>query len=112
MLETRFIECPALSVDPRVRIFRSGSETDVSYVSHLLHKQFIKSFVISFVYANLRRITTFYECHSVFFVVANVTSLLKIRILKSLLTSHVNSEVTFNVACELTHRQVRIFQHR
>ena len=29
MPETRFIEFPALSVDPRVRISRSSSETDV-----------------------------------------------------------------------------------
>ena len=29
MAETRFTEFPALSVDPRVGIFRSASETDV-----------------------------------------------------------------------------------
>ena len=48
------------------------------------------SLVISFVNDVLRRITTFYERHSVFFPGNfKVTSLLKFRILMSLLTSRV-----------------------
>ena len=37
MPETRVPEFPALSVDPRVGISRSASETNVDYFSYLLH---------------------------------------------------------------------------
>ena len=35
MPETRFTELLAVSVDPRIGISRSGSETDVDYFSYL-----------------------------------------------------------------------------
>ena len=72
MPETRFTEFPALSVDPRVGISQSASETDACiFFLPMTIKLFKVSFGISFIYDILRHITTFYECHSVFFVVAH-----------------------------------------
>ena len=68
MPETRFTEFPALSVDPRVGISRSASETDVLlYFTYDINNHL--SFVISFIFDILRRITSFSERHSTFFMV-------------------------------------------
>ena len=68
--ETKFTDFPALSVDPRARVSRSASET---YVWLFFFTYDIKicylSFVISFIFDILRRITTFSERHLVFFMV-------------------------------------------
>ena len=74
MPETRFIEFPALSDDPRVVISRSASETDV----RLFYLNFTLEIVIRNVFYcdNFRRITTVAECQSLpFFLVAHETSL-------------------------------------
>ena len=60
MLETRFTEFPTLSVDPKVGISRSASETNVWLYFLPMTLKFSKSF-ISFIYDILCRITTFYE---------------------------------------------------
>ena len=72
MPETRFIEFTALSIDPRVGIFQSALETDawLFFLSMALQMiEFHSSFHL--IYEILRRTTIFYECHSVFFVVAH-----------------------------------------
>ena len=70
MPETRFTEFPALSVDPRVEISRSASETGVrlfflpmTLKFAIYHSQFLLFFDI------LRRTTTIPERHSTFFMV-------------------------------------------
>ena len=63
--KTKFTECSALSVDQRVGISRSASETDVSYALKII------KCLSSFIFGILRRITTFYERLSAFFVVAD-----------------------------------------
>ena len=59
----------------RVGIFRSASETDVwLHLCIILTygiKDYSKSFVISFIYGILRRITAFYKRHSMFFLVVH-----------------------------------------
>ena len=70
MLEMRFTEFPALSVDPRAGISRSAPETDVWLFSlPMTLKKYYVLLVISYIFDILRRITTFPERHSVFFVV-------------------------------------------
>ena len=59
------------------------------------------AFVTSFIFDILRRLTTLYERHSVFFVVAHVTSLLKFRILPSLLTSRVSLITDFSSTAKI-----------
>ena len=81
MSETRFTEFPALSIDPTVRFSRFASMT--------LKIIFYHSHFFFFVFDSLRCITTFSNCHSMFFVL-----------------------VTFNVACELSQpkgNRYRIF---
>ena len=76
MSETRFTGFPALSVDLRVGISRSASETDVSLFFLPMTIKIIKyhSLFISFLtFTDLFR-TSF----CVFFMVAHVTSLLKL----------------------------------
>ena len=70
MPETRFTEFLALSVDPRVGISRPASETDVLFLPMAL-KNYLLSFVISFIFDLLHHLTTFSERQSVFFMVAN-----------------------------------------
>ena len=68
MPETRFTEFPAFSFDPKVRI--SGSASEIFFLTYNI-KDYSISFVVSFIYDILRRITTFYEHQSVFIVVAH-----------------------------------------
>ena len=92
MPETRFTNFTAFSVDPRVgRDFSVyiGYRCLIIFLTYDV-KDYKISFIISFIYDILRRKTAFYECDSVFFVVAHVTSLLKFRILTSLLKSCVS----------------------
>ena len=73
ILETRFIGFPALSVDPRVGISLSASESnDRCLIIFLTYgiKNYEISFVISFICDILCRIATFYERQSVFFMEA------------------------------------------
>ena len=117
MLDTRFTECPALSVDPRVGI--------LNLISGIIRSPCRWNFsvcignrclIIFLTYDNiffylsfdiLRRITTFSEPHSVLFFFSFWY--------KSDVTSEIySSDVTFNVACGAVsaHGQDRIFQHR
>ena len=69
--ETRFTEFTALSVDLRVGIFQAASVTDDIFLTYDI--KIIKyhlSFLL-FIYDILRRITTFYQRRSVFFVMAH-----------------------------------------
>ena len=87
MPETRFTEFPALSVDARVGISRLciRNQCLVICLTYDIEKYYL-AFDISFIFDILCRITTFSERHSVFLVVPHVTSLIKLRILTSLLT--------------------------
>ena len=70
--ETRFTEFPVLSVDPRVEISRSASETDdCLFFLPMTLKMMIhhSTFLLFLTVGPIRRITTFPERHSVFFVV-------------------------------------------
>ena len=44
-------------------------------------KNYYLSFIISFIFDILRRIMTFFDLHSIVFVVEHVTSFLKFRVL-------------------------------
>ena len=68
MPESRFISFPGSSVDPRVGISRSASETDFL----LFFLSMTLKIIISYIVDILRRITTFSESHSVFFVVVQI----------------------------------------
>ena len=70
MPETGFTQFPALSVDPRVGISRSASDTDVglNFLTCHIKNCYLLS-IISFIFDILRRITTFSKRHSVFFAV-------------------------------------------
>ena len=90
MPETKFTEFPALSVDPKVGISRSASETDV-WLFVLAMTLSINT--VSLIFDILRRIKTF-ESHSMIFVFFSwwckngIT--IKLRDLEPLLTSRVN----------------------
>ena len=70
MLETRFTEFPALSVDQRVGISQSVTG-DRCLIMFLIYdiKNYYMSLVTSFIFDILRRTTTFSDRHSAFFVV-------------------------------------------
>ena len=61
-------------------------------------KKYYLSIIISLNFEILRRITTFSECHSVFFVVIQNDVASEIK----------TSDVTFNVACELSQPMGKI----
>ena len=68
MPETRFAEFPALSVDPRVGFLVCiGDRCLIIFFTYDI-KNYYLSFVSSFIFDILRRITTFSERHSVYFV--------------------------------------------
>ena len=100
MPEMRFTEIPTVSLDPRVKISPSASESGVwlfflpmSFKIIIYHSHVFFFFLFFvFFFDTLRRITTFSERHSVFLVVviSDVTSELY------------SSDVTFHVACELS----------
>ena len=74
MPETRFTEFPALSVDPRVGISWSASETDILLFFLPITLKIIKfhsSVLLVLLLEILLCITTFNALHSVFFMVAN-----------------------------------------
>ena len=56
--ETKFTEFPALSVDLRFGISRLHRRPMTDYFSYYDIKSYYFSFVISFIFDNLRRITT------------------------------------------------------
>ena len=72
MPETRFTEFPALFVDPRFGISLSASETDVIFFFTYDIKNDYVSFVISFIFDILCRITIFSERRSMVFVVPHM----------------------------------------
>ena len=69
MLETKFTEFPALSIDSKVGISRSTSQSDVwlLFFSYGIKNCYLLS-TISFIFDIQRCIMTFYEFHLVFFV--------------------------------------------
>ena len=69
MQETRSAEFPALSVDPRFRIFSAciGDRDLIIFLTYDM-KNYYLSFVIPLLFNILRRITTIFACH---FVVAH-----------------------------------------
>ena len=67
--ETRFTEFPALSVDPRAGISRSASENDVWLFFLTYDIKIIKSHSSFYSLDILCRTTTYFESHSVLFVV-------------------------------------------
>ena len=69
MPETRFTEFPALSVDPRVGILGLHRRPIFNYFLTFDIYNYYLSVVISFIFDILRRIKTFSEHYSVFFVV-------------------------------------------
>ena len=71
MPKTRFTGFPALSIDGRIGISRSASQIDVCLLFLPITLKFFEIVYHFFHYDILCRITTFYECHSVFFVVGN-----------------------------------------
>ena len=71
---TRFTEFFALSVDPRVGIFRSASETNVCLFFLPMTVKIIICRSYFFLFDILRRITIFYERHSAFSVVVQKKS--------------------------------------
>ena len=87
MPEIMFTEFPAFSVDPRVGISRSASQTDYWLLSLPIigsfHKSFVYHFLKSYMTANSER-------HSEVFITARKHHLLP------------KTEVTFIVSCELS----------
>ena len=73
MLETRFTELSALSVDLRVGISRMFSRISACLIIFLTYGiiTYDLSFIISYIFDILRRVTTFSEFHSVLFLVTN-----------------------------------------
>ena len=94
MPETRLTELSALSIDPRVGIYWSAWRPKFNYFSYLKYEIQNCHIVsaIAFIFDILRRITTFSERHSVVccWCKNDVTSEIQ------------SSDVTFNVACELS----------
>ena len=76
MLEMRLTECVALSVDLRVGISQSASETDVLLIFLTYDIKIILSFIISFIFDSLCPITTISDCQLVFlwWLISDVTS--------------------------------------
>ena len=95
MPETRFTAFLAISVGPRVGISRLHRRPIFDYFFSSMTLKIIKYFSIltsffNFIFDIVRRISTLYDCHSLFFVLAHVTSHLKFRILTSFCTSRVS----------------------
>ena len=92
LLETRITEFPALSVDSRVGIFRSASETDVGLI---FLPMTLKLFKYHSLFLLFMILTPHYDLLHMsfgvfFFFLMHVTSLLKFKILTSFLTWRVS----------------------
>ena len=69
MPETRFTEFPAFSVDPKVEISWSASETDVQFLFLPMTSKIVIYYLSFLSFSTLRRTTSFSEHRLVIFVV-------------------------------------------